>query len=69
LNLSDATTLSREIGCFNVAAAISVVDGHDVMLDAADSLSNWTIVLVTPTVGSSVASYTPMRIKVKLRHK
>jgi hypothetical protein len=60
---------SREIGCFNVAEAISVVDGHDVMLGAAGSFSTWTIVTVTPSAGSRVASDAPVRLKVKLKHQ
>jgi hypothetical protein len=65
LTYDDATTSTRELGCFNVGSAISTTDGHDVGNDTIKTHHPTTIAKSEPVVGTAVAIDTVVNLIVR----
>jgi hypothetical protein len=65
LRFDEAGMSDRELSCFNISAAISTVDGHNVANDPANQAANWIVVGVSPAPGAIVDANTPINVQVK----
>lgn len=59
---------STDLSCFNLAAAYTLGDGHNVMNDPANTTYKWIISRISPAPGATVKASTPITLYVRRRH-